>query len=348
MYCKKCGCEISNNQKFCTKCGEKVYVSNENKSLKLTINKNTVKFVIIGIVFITITSTIGTFYVSDLKISEISTYKSIIAIKEQDYEDYGIDINQEALKQAIEQDKNMEEFVKKLHFAKADNVFKTFYENLQILASQIAQDDTFNLSEKQNGSLKINNPDIDIIKFKKDYYNALVNREYIYNKYSKYLSKSWNKFLKLSYEFENDINETLANIEETKIIEWIVKWQKFLNKYPEFPMQNDVKNDIKWLINDILYGHFLSNDEEQSFNVEKLKNSYDEFLNKVDKSSKEYDLAVKCYEELKNNNFKRTAQYHKYLYDYTGFGSHGYEYELLSGILNTDKGHYEEYFSGDY
>ena len=77
----------------------------------------------------------------------------------------------------------------------------------------------------------------------------------MYDKYSSYLNKTWNTYLKYCIEQDNDYLERITHEEDDNYYDiymqecnkWIKKWSIFLTFHPDFPLNEQIKEDIESL-----------------------------------------------------------------------------------------------------
>ena len=99
MYCNNCGKEVNDNDKFCGHCGSRINIETHSENINFEINKNnditdvqsvklktkSTKYILIALItliFISISSMIVIY----TKSPEFVIYKSVIAMKNNDYE----------------------------------------------------------------------------------------------------------------------------------------------------------------------------------------------------------------------------------------------------------------------
>lgn len=119
--------------------------------------------------------------------------------------------------------------------------------------------------------------------------------------FSKFLSPPWREYLELR---KSENNHFLSD--GTLIIPWdelrvrIIFWEKFINKYPDFPENNEIKaklaDYVQWYI-EAIYGY-----GDNGILKPELVSSYEKFL-KYNKDSQFYPLINDWYFVLKKNKF---------------------------------------------
>lgn len=129
--------------------------------------------------------------------------------------------------------------------------------------------------------------------------------KYTVRKFSKFLSSPWQEYLKLrakeSGEFLDDGELTISWDELRKRI---IFWEEFINKYPKFPENDEIKAKLADYLNWYIcgrYGYYY--DGKNNIMKPELKNSYKRFL-KENKKSKFYPIINNWYAVLKKNNFE--------------------------------------------
>lgn len=262
----------------------------------------------------------------------IDSYKSIAPIKDSIIEEMSVD---NIINLMIEEDKDLTEYLNNYQNKNFDSIFTTFWKSITSLCDIVNGDE----SETVESLTLPSNTNLLII----DNGIALINLEYIENKYLKYLNKDWNEYIKLLKKYNIDRKNDLS---ENEIINWIVIWQDFIKQHPNFSSKRQIRHDIRSLTDEILeYNNYTYYEDGEHLDIKKLNKVYDELLNKVDKNSLEYKFAYKTYKELKDNNYIKSAKYHQYFYEYWGSPYHEYEYKVLSGEL--ERGEDEEQYYED-
>ena len=330
MKCPNCGNEVSANHKFCTRCGSKLENIIKDNDLSQTevinkINKNK-KNIIIAALIILLSSflivVIVTVFLFKTKVDsdEVATYKSVKPIEQSQIENM---TSRSLVELAIQQDKDMFEFVKSSFNGNPDKLFGVFYKNLVGFVNNIDIDDLIIDTIESNDDIQyVLSPKTDIFKFQIENWSSIfINDEYLYKRYSKYLNKVWQEYLELlANSKEADLYQNCL-VESTDIVNEIILWQKFLSENSNFIMNNSIKNTIKFLVECIIY----RSDSDYTFDIENnnilsndAKKGYEDFLKRVDKSTQEYKVVKSCYGTLEKNNFKANSEFYKIIYDYTG------------------------------
>lgn len=123
--------------------------------------------------------------------------------------------------------------------------------------------------------------------------------------FSRHLSLMWQEFLKLRSIEQNQLGYGYSEDEpgaDDKLRKQIILWEKFINKYPNFPEINELKAKISDYFNAYIFPKY-SYSEKGEIDPE-LKKSYEKFLVQ-NKDSKYYPTVQKWYSLLKKNNFIR-------------------------------------------
>ena len=240
MNCPNCGKEIKDNQKFCSGCGANVKISNiKNKIIKILHNKIFIAIFITLIVLII--GLIGLeFY---LNIGSKGTYKSIIPIEKSQLEKTS---TTELLNMAIQQDKDLTEIIPKLSQKNASKLFETFYINITKLVENMKVDDLdIKTITTNNEYIYQLNPDTKLINYEvNDWTGIWINNEYLNEKYSKYLNTEWQDYLKLVSKDTIDGIERGYNVDGKELVDEIIAWQEFQNKYKNFILAKKVGDII--------------------------------------------------------------------------------------------------------
>ena len=332
MKCPNCGNEVSANHKFCTRCGSKLENIIKDNDLSQTevinrINKNK-KNIIIAALIILLSSflivVIVTVFLFKTKVDsdEVATYKSVKPIEQSQIENM---TSRSLVELAIQQDKDMFEFVKSSFNANPDKLFGVFYKNLVGFVNNIDIDDLIIDTIESNDDIQyVLSPKTDIFKFQIENWSSIfINDEYLYKRYSKYLNKVWQKYLQISETSEvNNISQGIC-IDISELITEIISWQIFLEENSSFVMNKDIEETLKYLVifvanNQDINSIYLSFDENGII-TNKQKQCYEEFFKRVNKNKKEYNFIKNCYDALEKNNFKASSEFYKIIYDYTGY-----------------------------
>lgn len=171
--------------------------------------------------------------------------------------------------------------------------------------------------------LKITEPQVPFIKMiyaGEGYYAPEVNYKYLQETYSKYLSPAFRAYIDLKVQEENDLNgvayydDATLTVSKTQLMNWIISWQKFREKYPNF-RRNDVDKMLNLYTSDFICGSdnsysitFYYSENGDNLRPE-AKKAYEEFLNTVDSKTDEYKAVEKCYNILKENNYKSNNEF---------------------------------------
>lgn len=273
------------------------------------------------------------FYLSDNNdsITTSKSYKSLIELDSYQIKNIS---SQLALNTMITQDEDMEDYIKNTKRENINDIFSIFYKNILALSTKINVDDLDLVFDEKISDYRLNS-DTKIIEFEVNNVSAVwLNDSYIENKYSKYLNTTWKEYLKIS------ANSKIINIElgmlasSIDIAKEIISLQSFLKKNPDFILKRQIQNKITFLSSNLIFRDDIDYtfDEESRLSKE-AKDGYEYFIKKADKSTTEYASIKKCYEELKQNNLILTANFYKYLFEYTNDKWH---YELYINTLNED------------
>lgn len=334
MNCPKCGKEITENQKFCTYCGaelcQKEQASEVSKETLPTNNK--IKDIVKSKPFVISLSLFVVLIVAVISSFAYITYNnnltSLITPVEQSQ------IKQmnstEMLNTLIQQDDDLNKIISKLPNNKVNKVFEIFYKNMLSLISNMNVDD-LNITDNY-----VLTPKTDIIGFEiNDWSGVWLNDEYIFNRYSKYLNKSWQEFLELSKNSKERKIRFAAYVEKQDIIKEITLWQKFMSKNPNFAMNENIKKSVRFLTSDIIYNDYTFYDYNTGAINNEQKQGYEEFLKTIDKNTQEYKIVQNCFDELQKNNFKPNSKFYKLLSDYNN-NDKWYE-DMYKNALESEK-----------
>ncbi len=309
MNCKKCGSNIEENQNFCTNCGANL----KNCCFTKKMNKKYIFVIAISIILLFVL--LG-FILQKKNLEDITqgTYKSITPIETAQIENLS---TTELLNIAIKQDKDLSGIINKLSLQNADMLFETFYNNLSILVGSMHVDD-LEVELQSNGFYKLT-PETEIIGYEvNDWTGIWINHKYLNNKYSKYLSAKWQKFLKLTAKnLIYDVNVPYS-INLKDLVRDIKSWQKFISEYPDFSQINIAQKAVQDETKRVLWNEYMFIDTDDGSMGKDYRQGYEEYLKKINKDCDEYKVVKQCYETLKNNNFKENSKYYEILYNFTG------------------------------
>ena len=225
----------------------------------------------------------------------------------------------------IEQDYGFNYIISKIKPQRTDNVFETFYENLQKIISKISIDD-LNVTYEEDGT-PIMSPSTEIITFND---GIKINDNYLNKKYSKYLGNAWKEYLNLSSESKmHDINSGMST-NPLELVDEIVAWQAFLNNNPNFILANKIKKNIKTETLEIMYHNYIFAYTEDGSMSKDGRKGYEKFLKKVNQNTEEYNAVKKCYDELQSHGFQGTKEFYRLLYEY---GQDSWYKELYDEVL---------------
>lgn len=313
MNCPNCGYEIQDYQNFCTNCGAKLVKSSKK-------NK-TVVFIILLVFLIIVSAGAILFY--KLKMDD-SSLKTILNEQVTNLS------TREALNLLNEQDLKLTEY-KRFH-KNIDEVFSIFYNNLIAFSgketefeSKLQCDFTGECnntdvqikfldskSENTAAEAKITEPATKLFNLLFDCeggYQAGINYDYLVQNYSNNLSTPWKAFLSLKqkenhkrgmYTYYCDGYPASADI----LVDWILAMDDFLIKYPDFPFNQNLKENYKTYVADMQRADII---DEHNMVIKDIKQAYEKFLNKATKGTTEYNDIENWYATLKKSNFRSTT-----------------------------------------
>ena len=338
MNCPNCGKEIEENQKFCTNCGaelnHKEQAKNDCKETEQEslFSNDKIKNIIKSKPFIISLSLFLVLIIAGVSSFAYIAYNNnlaglIVPVEQSQIKQMN---STEMLDILIQQDDDLYKIISKLSKNKANKVFEIFYKNLLSLIGNMNVDD-LNITDDY-----VLTPKTDIIGFEiNDWSGVWLNDEYIFNRYSKYLNKTWQEFLKLSKNSKKRDIGFAVQVEKKDIIKEITLWQKFISDNPNFAMNEDIKKTIKFLTSNIIYNDYTFFNYETNSISNEQKQGYEEFLKTIDKNTQEYKTVQNCYNELQKNNFKPNSKFYKLLSDYNN-NDPWYE-EMYKNALNQEK-----------
>ena len=347
---KTIGQEIQNHSENYTEISNK-YIK-DNKKLVVSV----------AILFICLFLGLLMFFYGDYYIIYNGTYKSVVPISTEQMKNSSV---RQSLDILVQQDNDLTELIKRRKKVNIDNLFEVFYNNLVLFAGK---DKEFKSKlndwgeESKNVGIKfkyinkdviydnehftiqigkIITPKTDIFKMLNDGeggYCAGVDYNYLYNQYSKNLSKPWQEFLALKKrEFQERDGCTYYQDgyppAQKVLVNWVIDIDKFLNKYPDFAMNGSLKENYKIYVSDMMRTDIFDN---KNLILSEIKKSYEKFLSYANKNTGEYKEIRNWYNALRKNSFKYSADFYKYLYELDNNKNNKDTYERIKIIENYE------------
>lgn len=178
---------------------------------------------------------------------------------------------------------------------------------------------SFNISKVNITSPK--SPFVKLVDAGEGYFEAEVNYKYFYDNYTENLSSTLQDYLKIKLQEQKDLKDCsylrdgYVSVGMRELKEWIIAWQEFIEKYPEF-MSNDViiKNIQKYTYDFISSGEFFNFYDNESLNKKYIA-EYESFLRLSKPNTEAYKMVSGAYKILKSNNFKNSEEYKQYIYN---------------------------------
>ena len=149
-------------------------------------------------------------------------------------------------------------------------------------------------------------------------YFYAVNSDYLLEKYGKYLSSSYNEWLKFIIKRESVMQDGGLIVPPDTLREYILFLEKFVEQNPNFILISDAKD----ILNSYLMTYLEGIDNSPIFdkwNTRKMKpefkESYEKFLAE-NKDSKYYPMVEELYNKSKDNDFNWDRNFDQWLYEY--------------------------------
>ena len=149
-------------------------------------------------------------------------------------------------------------------------------------------------------------------------YFYAVNSDYLLEKYGKYLSSSYNEWLKFIIKRESVMQDGGLTVPPDTLREYILFLEKFVEQNPNFILISDAKD----ILNSYLMTYLEGIDNSPIFdkwNTRKMKpefkESYEKFLAE-NKDSKYYPMVEELYNKSKDNDFNWDRNFDQWLYEY--------------------------------
>lgn len=161
-----------------------------------------------------------------------------------------------------------------------------------------------------------------IIKPKTELFTWQINREfqtlsindnYLYDKYSKYLSQELQEFLYLSKTNREPFSADGGyNATKEELYNFIKSWREFSIKYPNFKLKNYVEGEINFFAINFI-NIFYDYDDDTLILDDKVKDIFEKYLSETDSEYSEYQIILRAYEILKDYDFKFSDEYYNYV-----------------------------------
>lgn len=149
-------------------------------------------------------------------------------------------------------------------------------------------------------------------------YFYAVNTDYLLKKFGKYLSPSYNEWLKFIVKKETVMQDGGLIVPPDKLREYIIFIEKFVEQNPNFILIGEAKK----ILNSYLITYLVGVDNSPIFdkwNTRKMKpefkESYEKFLSE-NKDSKYYPMVEELYNKSKENDFNWDRDFDQWLYSY--------------------------------
>lgn len=164
--------------------------------------------------------------------------------------------------------------------------------------------------------VKITSPKVPYIKLIRNegIFYSQVDYNYLYETYSKYLSPKWSDYLKLKAKEQKIMNGSAYYNDgylvpsRQDLIEWIMAWQDFRHKYPNFK-SDIIEGYLVQYTSDFIMDKYKTFYTLDDILLPQAKQDYEKFLKEVNHNSKEYKIVDKCYSVIKEHNFKYSNEF---------------------------------------
>lgn len=332
MKCPFCNEIIDNNSQICSICGEKI----PQKSVEFE-NIKKYKKLVLSIIPIFILSVLflvsKTIYENCIVEMNNPEYKSIQAPETRYFFQSGL-TPKEAIDRMNMESEDLLKLLSSFNFSKRkSNVFGMFLDNLKYykdfnsdLPETIDKEGIYS-GVRISKDLKILNPKAPFFKIV-DYgeydgrsvRNIEINYEYLDKTYSKYLTNDWKEYLSITNRIKSYGNDWKFDKEPPmeEVFNWIIFYEKFIKKYPNFYYISEIKEKPKSYINRILI--YTSNYSfKQNGELTKIKNAYENFIKNVPKDSDSYKYIKEVYDILENNGWSKDSEQFETFLNENGF-----------------------------
>jgi hypothetical protein len=131
--------------------------------------------------------------------------------------------------------------------------------------------------------------------------------EYLYNNFKSFVSRAISEFLLIrSKELEEGFSEDAKLLISFQALgDRIIKWEKYLTKYPKSPLSAEAKFSYHLYLNTFITGLDNSPITKDDIFLPEIKNIYSDFIQK-NNSSESGKILEKFYAIISNNNFHLT------------------------------------------
>ena len=146
-------------------------------------------------------------------------------------------------------------------------------------------------------------------------YSLLINYEYLYETYAKYLSNDYKTYSKIKAEelaamdYQRMHSDGYLVVSEFLLVDGILQREKYFSSSLG-SLKDIVQEEIRDYTSNILWNKSTF-DIQTSVMTNESKNAYEKMLNNADKSSEEYKVINKAYHILKSNGFKFSDNFEK-------------------------------------
>lgn len=154
-------------------------------------------------------------------------------------------------------------------------------------------------------------------------YSFLIDYEYLYQTYGKYLSDDYRNYLKIKaqelaiMDYRRMHSDGYLIVNESILVDGILEREKYFSSMNYSELRDLIKDEIRIYTSNVLWNKTTFNYQNGIINYN-AKSAYEKLLKYADKSSEEYKVTNKAYHILKANNFKSSEDFRitldKYLY----------------------------------
>ena len=314
MNCPSCGKEIDDNQKFCTNCGAKLtpiqetreeakqntsQPNNEIKDSNVVKSKKIIILSTVGLLLIITAMVSGLFMYSNTAIPPMSTIEIENLTARQ------------ALDKIVEKEQLLQKCTDNFFCKNKQQLFENLYQDLKaytgselifdskLMFSFDEEPKDFTFSYKNDGEIdpmtgessSINGliePKTNLITLVKDCeggYTTYINHNYLVKKYSKFLNKEWQEYLKIRQTENNDRSDVAYYCDgycpmSDNTLKWYALEYEFINKFPNFTYSPYLKERMNTYMENALNPNFMMQDEKGVVPKE-VRQAFVKFLEKV-------------------------------------------------------------------
>ena len=192
-------------------------------------------------------------------------------------------------------------------------VYKYIFKGKKESISDVGEKYVFNIGYYQ--ITKPMNNSLLLSYFGEGAYSLLINYEYLYKTYAKYLSNDYKTYAKIkakelaAMDYQRMHSDGYLVVSESLLVDGILQREKYFSSSVGL-LKDIVQEEIRDYTCNILWNKSTF-DIQTGVMTNESKNAYEKMLNNADKSREEYKVINKAYHILKSNGFKFSNNFEK-------------------------------------